>query len=136
MTGTSVLDKTTEAGFARQHRGRRAHLSGVAAERCVARDYDRRGADLLETRWRGQGGEIDLVFLQGDVYIFCEVKKARSFDAAAERLRPGQMRRIHSAAAEYLGGTPKGQLSEVRFDLAVVDGQGRVQIREGAFSHF
>lgn len=120
----------------KRRRGKRAYLSGVSAEEAVARAYDRRGADLLETRWRGQAGEIDLIFLEDGVYVFCEVKKARSFDAAAERLRPDQMQRIHVAASEYLGNTPEGQLSDVRFDLAVVDARGQVETREGAFSHF
>jgi len=121
---------------AKRRTGRRAYLAGISAEGQVAKAYDARGADLLETRWRGKGGEIDLIFLENGVYVFCEVKQARSFDAAAERLRPAQMRRMHVAASEYLGTTPKGQLSDVRFDLAVVDGQGRAEIREAAFSHF
>ncbi|MEQ9259202.1 MAG: YraN family protein [Roseovarius sp.] len=117
-------------------RGQSAYLSGQAAERAVAGLYEARGADLLETRWRGTAGEIDLVLLDEGVYVFCEVKQAASFEQAAERLRPAQMRRIHLAASEYLGRTPKGQLSEVRFDLAVVDCAGRSEILEGAFSHF
>lgn len=124
------------AASVKRRRGQRAYLTGLSAERAVAQAYDRRGADLLETRWRGQGGEIDLIFLEDGVYVFCEVKQARSFGEAAERLRPDQMQRIHAAASEYLGHTPLGQLSEVRFDLAAVDGQGRVELREAAFSHF
>ncbi len=120
----------------RRRRGRRNYLSGLSAERAVAAEYDRRGADLIETRWRGQGGEIDLIFLHRGVYVFCEVKKARSFDEAAMRLCPAQARRIHVAASEYLGHTPAGQLSQVRFDLALADDAGRIEIREGAFSHF
>lgn len=125
-----------EVSPVRRRRGRRAYLSGLSAERAVAAEYERRGADLIETRWRGQGGEIDLIFLDRGVYVFCEVKQARSFDEAAERLRPAQARRIHATASEYLGQTPTGQLSEVRFDLALVDGVGRIDIREAEFSHF
>jgi len=136
MSGTGIVNQNAQAGAARRDRGRRAYHSGVSAERQVAQVYDARGADLLETRWRGQGGEVDLIFLQAGVYVFCEVKRACSFDAAAQRLDRRQMQRIHLAASEYLAFTPRGQLSDVRFDLAVVDGQGRVEIREGAFSHF
>lgn len=136
MTGTAIEIGRAQAGTARRDRGRRAYLSGLGAERRVAQVYDGRGADLLETRWRGEAGEVDLIFLHEGVYIFCEVKTALSFDAAAQRLGQRQMQRIHLAAAEYLAFTPQGQLSDVRFDLAVVDGQGRVEIREGAFSHF
>jgi len=120
----------------KRRRGRRAYLSGLSAEHAVASAYDARGADLLAIRWRGQGGEIDLVLLQDGVYVFCEVKKARCFDEAALRLRPTQIGRIRAAAAEYLGLTPKGQLSEVRFDLALANDRGEIEIREGGFSHF
>ncbi len=120
----------------RQDRGRRAYLSGVAGEQAVAREYNRRGAVLLASRWRGQGGEIDLVFADGDVIVFVEVKKGRSFDAALNRLSEVQMLRIHRAASEYLGTTPNGQLSEVRFDLALVNDTGAVKIMQNAFGHF
>lgn len=135
MTAHAETDGNATAAT-RRRRGRRAYLSGMSAEGAVAAAYEAAGADLLETRWRGTAGEIDLVFLQDGVHVFCEVKKARSFDAAALRLRHGQMERVHAAASEYLARTPMGQLSEVRFDLAVCDAQGRVEIREGAFSHF
>ncbi len=121
---------------ARREKGLCAQLSGAAAEEAVARVYDDRGADLLEARWRGEGGEIDLIFDEGGVIVFCEVKKARSIDEAITRLRPRQAARIHAAATEYFALLPLGQLSEVRFDLAAVDGRGQVQILEGAFSHF
>lgn len=120
----------------KSRRGSRAYHKGAAAEKSVARTYDRRGADLLETRWRGAGGEIDLIFLEGGVHVFCEVKAGASVEVAMARLRPAQMQRIHIAAAEYLGQTPAGQLSEVRFDLAVVDEQGVVTVLENAFGHF
>jgi putative endonuclease len=121
---------------ARRRRGRVAYLAGDAAEKAAATAYDRRGADLIETRWRGRGGEIDLILVQDGVHVFCEVKAARRLDDAIASLRPAQMARIRSAASEYLARTPLGQLSEVRFDLAAVDRSGRVEIIENAFGHF
>jgi putative endonuclease len=126
----------SQAKAARRTRGRAAWFAGAAAERTVALDYERRGADLLETRWRGQGGEIDLILRLGPEIVFCEVKAARTAADAIGRLRPAQMRRIHRAASEYLGYVPEGQLAQVRFDLAVVDGAGRPEIIENAFGHF
>ena len=117
-------------------RGLRSHLSGEAAEAAVKRAYLDRGAQVLEMRWRGQGGEIDLIFADQGVIVFCEVKKAGSFEEAAARLRPALMRRIHAAASEYLARLPNGQLTELRFDLAMVDGRGEVRIAENAFGHF
>ena len=44
------------------------------------------------------------------------------------------MDRIIAAGSEFLAGEPKGQLTEVRFDLAVVDQTGRIEIIENAFA--
>jgi putative endonuclease len=44
------------------------------------------------------------------------------------------MQRIHAAAAEFIGAQPYGQLTELRFDLALVDRGGRIEIRENAFA--
>lgn len=121
---------------ARRDRGLRAHLSGAAAEDIAQRGYAARGAQLLTRRWRGTGGEIDLVLWDADTYVFCEVKKAASFDLALWRVRSGQIQRIFDTASEYLEHTPAGQLAPVRFDLALVDATGALRIRENAFEHF
>ncbi|MCC5974654.1 MAG: YraN family protein [Rubellimicrobium sp.] len=113
--------------------GALAYRSGLAAEEIVAADYARRGRTVAHRRWRGQGGEIDLIAREGDRVIFVEVKKSGSFGAAALRLGRRQMDRICAAALEFLGGEPGGQLTEIRFDLAVVDGRGALQILENAF---
>lgn len=120
----------------RRQRGRRNHLSGLAAEETVLRHFEAGGSVPAARRWRGQGGEIDLIFHEGEVIVFVEVKKGPSFEAALTRLSEAQMTRIHAAAAEYLGTMPHGQLSEVRFDLALVDRSGAVQVMENAFGHF
>ena len=124
------------ASLHKHTKGRAAYFKGAAAECAVAQAYIQRGATLLEERWRGIGGEIDLIFLQAGVYVFCEVKAARSFEDATARLNPAQMHRIHNAASEYLTHCPDGQLSEVRFDLVAVDAHGQLRIFENAFGHF
>ena len=93
-----------------------------------------RGADIRTAwrRWRGAGGEIDLIAEDGEGLIFIEVKKARSHAQAAERLSRRQIDRIHASAAEYLGRMPLGQLTDCRFDVALVDEGGRVEIIENA----
>ncbi|WP_245840831.1 YraN family protein [Puniceibacterium sediminis] len=113
-----------------------SYQAGLSAELCVARDYERRGYPIVQTRWRGQTGEIDLIARDGDGLIFIEVKKSRTFARAAERLSKAQMRRIYASAEEYLGTQPQGQLTDVRFDVALVDGQGAVRLIENAFGHF
>lgn len=108
--------------------------SGLAAEDSVARHYARQGCTIAARRWRGQSGEIDLVAEDGAGVIFIEVKKARSFARAAERITPRQMGRIMEAAGEYLAGAPAGLSTDSRFDVALVDGQGHVEILENAFA--
>ena len=109
---------------------------GLLAELRIAQDYERRGFPTERQRWRGQAGEIDLIARNGDGFIFVEVKKSRSFERAAERLSAAQMRRICASAEESLGTQPRGQLTDVRFDVALVDGQGVVRVIENAFGQF
>ncbi|WP_299966668.1 YraN family protein [uncultured Roseobacter sp.] len=117
----------------RQSRGQQAHAAGVAAEEIVARQYQAKGCGVLETRWRGPGGEIDLIVQDGPYVVFVEVKKSRSFDAAAVRLGPRQIERLCASAAAYLGTLPAGSLTEARFDVALVNGSGMVRILPNAF---
>lgn len=121
------------AGAARARRGARNNLSGAAAEGAVERVYCAAGHRVLERRWRGKGGEIDLILqdINGTI-VFAEVKKGRDFDSALARISPVQVARIHAAAEEYLGLCPDGLLSDIRFDAALMDGAGRVDILKGA----
>lgn len=108
--------------------------AGLAAEEIVARDYARRHHDIAARRWRGQSGEVDLIARDGETVVFIEVKKSRSFAHASQRLGRRQMDRICTSASEFLAHEPKGQLTDVRFDLAMVDGSGAVRVIENAFS--
>lgn len=119
----------------RHHRGRMAHHAGLSAENRIAQDYERRGFAVARRRWRGQGGEIDLIVQDGNALIFVEVKQSRNLQRAAESLSTRQMQRIYKSAEEFLGTQPAGSLTDVRFDVALVDGRGDMQIIENAFGH-
>jgi putative endonuclease len=119
-------------GEGKARAGRVAYHAGLSAEEVVARRYAGRGVALVEARWRGEAGEIDLVLRDGEGLILVEVKAARSHRAAAASLSPRQAERVLAAGAEYLGAQPLGQLTPVRFDLALVDRSGRVEIVENA----
>lgn len=109
-----------------------SYHSGLSAEGAVADHYSRRGLPIAGRRWRGTLGEIDLIARDGAALVFVEVKNARDFARAAERLTRAQAERIWATAAEFLAGEPRGQLTEVRLDLALVDGTGRIRIIENA----
>ena len=116
----------------RRMQGATGFHAGVAAEARIAQDYERRGYPVARRRWRGQGGEIDLIVHDGDGLVFVEVKQSRSFDAAVARLSQRQMARLQSAAEEFLATQPRGALTDVRFDVALVNGMGAVRIIENA----
>jgi putative endonuclease len=113
--------------------GLTGYHAGRVAEDIVARDYTDRAHVFAAKRWRGAGGEIDLIMRKGPQVIFVEVKKSASFAKAATRLGRRQMDRLVAAGSEFLAGEPMGQLTDVRFDLALVNGTGEVQVIENAF---
>ena len=117
----------------RQRRGRLNYHAGLAAEAAVERYLTGQGLRCLDRRWRGPGGEIDLIFRQGDCLVFVEVKAGRSHEEAASRIGQRQADRIAASALAYLDRLPAGA-SEMRLDVALVDGQGRVSVLENAFA--
>jgi putative endonuclease len=118
---------------ARRLRGVAAFVTGFSAEEGVARHYEARGARIAARRWRSPHGEIDLIVREGEAVVVVEVKKARSIDEAAHRLGRRQMDRLCAAAQAFCESEPRGSLTELRFDLAMVDGLGRVRVIENAF---
>lgn len=115
---------------ARSLRGQTAYRSGLAAEDLISAHYTRQGHKLAEARWRGSGGEIDLILRKGGDVVFVEVKQARSLHEAAFRLSARQLKRVHDAASEFLAGEPRGLGTPARVDLALVGGSGEIEIVE------
>lgn len=112
--------------------GQSCYQAGLSAEGQVASHYARAGYRLAAQRWRGLGGEIDLIVERDGEVVFVEVKQSRTFARAATRITPRQQMRICSAAEEYLGTLPKGALTPSRVDAAFVNSMGVVQILENA----
>ncbi len=131
----SRMERIAQPGVAqaRRARGVTACSAGRMGEDSVQRDYLARGYAQVASRWRGQSGEIDLILQRGDEFIFVEVKKSSRHHYAAQRIDRRQMDRICRAALEFCGGLASGLLTLMRFDAALVDQFGRVQIIENAF---
>ena len=125
---------TSSTGRSRSDRGRANYHAGHAAEASVARIYESRGIPICARNWRGRGGEIDLIGRLGDEVIFVEVKFSRTHDLAATHVSAAQVARIFATVDEFLAGEPNGLLTDVRIDLALVDGLGRVEVIENAFA--
>ncbi|MGB7244247.1 MAG: YraN family protein [Sulfitobacter sp.] len=114
-------------------KGAQAYHAGLAAEASVTRDYSDRGYTVAAQRWRGLSGEIDLIVRHQNAVVFVEIKHSRNFERAIASLGKPQMQRIYAAAEEFIGSEPDGALTNVRFDVALVDGAGRIKILENAF---
>jgi len=112
-----------------------SYHAGLAAEDQVAADYQRRGYGTQAKRWRGRCGEIDLITRDGDGFVFIEVKKARDFAGAVERITHRQLDRIYKAAEEFLGQMPQALNTPARIDVALVNATGQIEIIENAYGH-
>ena len=82
-----------------------------------------------------------LAFVEGRVIardgaevIFIEVKQSSTHALAAEHLSARQMARIYASASEFLSSEPAGQMTESRFDVALVNAAGQIEILENAFA--
>lgn len=121
------------ARLGRSRRGAVGVVAGRMAESVVIDHYRRRGMALLASRWQRSWGEIDLIFRDGQTVIFVEVKKSSDHASAAARLTRRQMDRICMSAIEFLSELPGGKVAAMRFDAALVDSSGRIEVIEGAF---
>ena len=110
-------------------KGSRAYHNGLAAEDIAARQYTALGGVEMARRWKTKHGEIDLVFRLGDMIIFVEVKARKTHEIAAGAITAKQQQRLVNCAHEYLAEFADMN-ADCRFDLAMVDGQGRVEILE------
>lgn len=129
------FDVSPDAGFqsARQLRGKRSHLTGMAAEDAVCRRYLSLGYELVEARKRCPEGEIDLLMRSGSELVAIEVKSSTTHDLACEHATQAQLRRVSMACERCMQDMAADGISDMRLDLALVDGQGRVEVREGVF---
>lgn len=108
-----------------------AHFTGAAAEETVARRYCADGGRIRAVRWRCPEGELDLVIDLPDQIVFVEVKARRRL--AADAITDRQWARIGAAAARYLAAQTDGSKA-CRFDVALMDRHGRLELIENARS--
>ncbi|GGY03795.1 UPF0102 protein [Streptomyces anandii JCM 4720] len=93
---------------------------GRYGEGLAARRLAQTGMTLLERNWRcGRTGEIDIVALDGDVLVVCEVKtrRAGTFQHPMAAVTAEKAQRLRGLAERWIqthGGAPPGG---VRIDL-------------------
>jgi putative endonuclease len=110
-----------------------SYYKGVAAENIVADHYVRLGYRTKAMRMKTTYGEVDLVMECSGEYTFVEVKCSKTFDQAAARISDRQRARTQAAAEAYLVKVGLYGVVDCRFDAALVDATGHVEVIKNVF---
>lgn len=100
---------------------------GRYGEALAARYLRERGMTIVERNWRCAEGEIDLVALDGNCLVICEVKTRRGTGTGdpLEAVTWQKARRLRRLTAAYLR-TREGNVPDVRIDvIGVLAERGR-----------
>jgi len=108
------------------------YLNGLAAEDAAERWYVERGAEPVAKRWRSAAGEIDLILRDNGILVFVEVKMRKSVETAAYAISGRQWARITAAAEAYLAQNTLSLNTDLRFDAALLDRHGHIEIIQNA----
>ena len=123
------------AADARRELGRRG-------EEAAAVFLQKLGQRILARNWRCRFGEVDLITLDGEVVVFCEVKTRKSVRAGqpSEAITLKKQRKYSQLAALWLSQTDTGagEGRPARFDAITVlvtgEHQAQLTLIKGAFS--
>jgi putative endonuclease len=87
----------------------------VAAAHLVAA-----GLSIVARNWRCREGEVDIVALDGDVLVMCEVKTRRGvgFGTPLDAVTPAKAARLRRLALQWLSDQRAGAVSSVAADFA------------------
>ena len=93
------------------------HL-GRRGEDAAAAYLERIGYTVVERNWQTKAGEIDIVALDGDTIVMCEVKTRRTVRKGTpeDAVTPAKQRRISRMASAYLQHAGLSDVP-VRFDV-------------------
>jgi putative endonuclease len=119
------------------------HHLGSVGEQLAAEHLERRGLVILDRNYRTRWGELDIVALDGQALVFCEVKARRasaSCGGPLEAVTPRKQAQVRRMAASWLRerGRERGFAAVIRFDAigVTVDAAGALislEHLEGAF---
>lgn len=101
---------------ARSRRARRSGTAGLQAEWLALLWLSVKGYRLLERRFGGKGGEIDLIMRRGRLVIFVEVKRRGRMVDALSAITPGKERFITARVRQWLARNPWAMDHDLRMD--------------------
>jgi putative endonuclease len=106
---------------------------GKSGEDMAAKYIEEQGGVILARNYNVRGGEVDIVYADGDVTAFCEVKLRSSdrFGLPAEAVDARKQKRICLAALDYAAKN-KSIDEKFRFDIIAIYG-GKISHIKNAF---
>lgn len=107
------------------------HVKGLSGEQQAERMLCGLGMTVLARRFRAERGEIDLILLDGETVVFCEVK-ARPKGKAGDGLlavTPDKQRRMTRAALAFLAER-EWMERPVRFDVVEITAEGVMHVSD------
>ena len=118
--------------------GKNCLSTGFQGEELASRYLVKKGYRILERNWRSEHYEIDIVALDRDIIVFCEVKtsKTNRFGPSITWVTPEKIKHISKAASEYIT-THNTKDFSFRFDvigLEVKGGEIEINHIEDAFT--
>jgi putative endonuclease len=90
-------------------------------------DYlQQRGYLIVERNVRSRFGEIDVIAMDGETLVFCEVRSrgGQALEQAAQSIGVVKQQRLHRLAQAYLQKRPEYSDHECRFDAVLVQKAG------------
>lgn len=114
---------------------RAAEVAGRRAETWVALSLRLRGYRVLAQRYKTRSGEIDLVVRRGKTLTFVEVKQRARPEDTLDPVSARSEERIIRAGEIFLSRHPTyvKRGFALRYDIAVVTGRWRIEMRRDAF---
>jgi putative endonuclease len=96
---------------------------GRDGEERAARHLVAHGFTIVARNVRAAAGEIDLVALDGDTVVFCEVRtrRSRGQGGALESVTPAKQRQVVRVAEHFLARHPRLHGYPMRFDVVAID---------------
>jgi putative endonuclease len=110
-----VTERATRAEL-RSRRARRSGLSGRRAEWLAILWLGAKGYRLLERRFGGKGGEIDIVMRRGRTVAFVEVKARGRLEDALTAVTAEKQRLVERRVRQWLARNPWAMGHDLRAD--------------------
>jgi putative endonuclease len=94
---------------------------GERGEDAAVAYLERSGMEIVERNWRCKSGEIDIIALDEQTVVLCEVKtrKSTAKGSAEDAVTPAKQRRYARLARAYLAASGLTDVS-VRFDVIAI----------------